>query len=99
MFSLEMISKEDETGIFPWTDDDRLALGAAVEISMGYGDDREPLIVGEITALEPTFSIARCTDARRARLRQAAPPERGAANTHLHGQDGLGNCRGGVLAA
>ena len=58
MFSLELISKEDEKGITPWTDDDRLALGAAVEISMGYGDDRESLIVGEITALEPTFSIA-----------------------------------------
>ncbi len=58
MFSLEMISKEDENGIFPWTDDERLVLGAAVEISMGYaGSDPESLIVGEITALEPTFSI------------------------------------------
>lgn len=58
MFSLEMISKEDADGIFPWTDDERLVLGAAVEISMGYGDHRETLIVGEITALEPTFSIS-----------------------------------------
>lgn len=57
MFSLELLSKEDERSITPWTDDPRLALGAAVEISMGYGDDRESLIVGEITGLEPTFSI------------------------------------------
>src|SRR5262249_51751111 len=40
------------------TDDDRLALGTAVEISFGYGDDRSPVFAGEITALEPTFSIA-----------------------------------------
>jgi phage protein D len=58
MFTLELISKSDERGNTPFTDDTRLALGAAVEISMGYGDDRESLIVGEITALEPTFSIA-----------------------------------------
>jgi phage protein D len=58
MFVLELVSKEDEDGTTPWTDDSRLTLGAAVEISMGYGDDRESLIVGEITALEPTFTIA-----------------------------------------
>lgn len=58
MFTLELISKTDERGSTPFTDDQRLALGAAVEISLGYGDDRESLIVGEITALEPTFSIA-----------------------------------------
>lgn len=58
MFTLELISKEDERDTTPWTDDPRLALGAAIEISMGYGDDRESLIVGEITALEPSFSIA-----------------------------------------
>ena len=58
MFTVELISKEDENGIAAWTDEQRLSLGAAVEISMGYGDDREALISGEITALEPTFSIA-----------------------------------------
>ena len=58
MFTLELISKEDEKGFAPWTDDERLALGAAVRISMGYGDDREPLIAGEITALEPTFTMS-----------------------------------------
>ncbi|MEP6620361.1 MAG: hypothetical protein ABJE47_13640 [bacterium] len=58
MFTVELVSKEDERGTTTWTDDQRLALGAAMEISLGYGDDRELLIVGEITALEPAFSIA-----------------------------------------
>jgi phage protein D len=58
MFTLELISKETEVGTTAWTDEPRLALGATVEVSMGYGDDRESLMVGEIVALEPTFSIA-----------------------------------------
>lgn len=58
MFTLELMSRETEQGTTAWTDDQRLALGTAVEISMGYGDDRESLIVGEIGALEPSFSIA-----------------------------------------
>lgn len=57
MFTLELVSKVGERGTAPWTDDKRLALGATVEISMGYGEDRESLMIGEITALEPTFSI------------------------------------------
>ena len=58
MFTLELISKSDERTTTPWTDDARLTLGATIEISMGYGDDRESLIIGEVTALEPVFSIA-----------------------------------------
>lgn len=58
MFTLELIAKTDERGSTAWTDDPRLALGAAVEIIMGYGDDRESVIVGEITALAPAFTIA-----------------------------------------
>jgi uncharacterized protein len=57
MFTLELISREDERSTSTWTDDRRLALGIPVEISMGYGSDRESLIVGEITALEPRFSV------------------------------------------
>jgi phage protein D len=58
MFTLELISHEDEDGITSWTDDQRFELGAAIEVSLGYGEDLEALISGEITALEPTFSIA-----------------------------------------
>src|SRR5262245_54116804 len=55
MFTLELISKETEVGSSPWSDEPRLALGAKVEVSMGYEDDRESLMVGEIVSLEPTF--------------------------------------------
>jgi phage protein D len=58
MFTLELISREEEHGTFGWADEDRLALGSSIELSMGYGDDREQLIIAEITALEPTFSTA-----------------------------------------
>lgn len=57
MFTLELVSKQNKDRTVPWTDESRLSLGAQVEISMGYGDERESLIVGEITSLEPTFSI------------------------------------------
>lgn len=57
MFTLELVSKEDERSTTPWTDDPRLALGTTVEISMGYGDNRESLIVGDIASLEPVFTI------------------------------------------
>jgi phage protein D len=56
-FTLQLISKEDERSTKAWTDDPRLALGAKVELSMGYGTDLARLIIGEITSLEPTFSI------------------------------------------
>jgi phage protein D len=57
MFSLQLISKEDEHGTDAWTDDLRLQLGATVELFMGYGTTLESLIVGEITALEPSFGV------------------------------------------
>jgi phage protein D len=57
MFTLELTSRINGRGTSAWTDDARLSLGAAVEISMGYGEDRESLMIGEIAALEPTFSI------------------------------------------
>lgn len=58
MFTLELASRETERTTTAWTDDPRLALGTSVDISMGYGDDRESLIIGEIASLEPTFTIA-----------------------------------------
>jgi Bacteriophage probable baseplate hub protein len=58
MFTLQLISKEDERGTDAWTDDPRLQLGARVELSMGYaGAALDTLISGEITGLEPTFSV------------------------------------------
>jgi uncharacterized protein len=57
MFTLELISKQNRDRPAPWTDEPSLSLGTQVEISMGYGDERESLVIGEVTALEPTFSI------------------------------------------
>lgn len=56
-FTLELISKEDERTTKAWTDDPRLALGAQVILRMGYGTDLARLIVGDITSLEPAFSV------------------------------------------
>ncbi len=39
-----------------WADDDLFAEGNEVEIQMGYVDNLEKLMVGEITGLEPEFS-------------------------------------------
>jgi phage protein D len=55
MFTIELISKQTLDGPVPWTDDPRLVLGAEVEISLGWDDVLESLMVGEITALEPNF--------------------------------------------
>ena len=58
MFTLQLISKEDERGTDPWTDDLPLQLGATVELSMGYaGAALDTLIIGDVTGLEPTFSV------------------------------------------
>jgi phage protein D len=38
-----------------WIDDGTFAIGAAVEIKMGYGASLSTLIAAEITGLEPTF--------------------------------------------
>src|SRR6266702_7541638 len=58
MFTLELVSRQKKNGTAAWTDEPRLSLGVEVEVSMGYGDATASLILGEITALEPTFSIA-----------------------------------------
>ena len=58
MFTLELVAKVTEKRTTSWTDEAQLALGAPVEVSLGYGEDRESLLVGQITALEPTFSTA-----------------------------------------
>ena len=57
MFSIELVSRQDEHGTVPWTDDARFALGTSIALSIGYGDRLETLLAGEITALEPVFHI------------------------------------------
>jgi uncharacterized protein len=57
MFTLQLIAKEDERSTKEWTSDRRLALGAKVELSMGYGTHLASLIIGDIMSLEPTFTV------------------------------------------
>src|SRR5512134_1632792 len=50
MFSLTMRNADNRL-----LDSALFDLGKQVEIHMGYGDDLEPMMLGEITALEPSF--------------------------------------------
>jgi phage protein D len=55
MFALEVVSSNDLEDVNQWIDDDLFAVGNVVEIKLGYGDDLEALIIGEITGLEPEY--------------------------------------------
>ncbi len=57
MFAFELISRDDRNGTQSWTDDERFALGGAVRVDFGYGETVETLLSGEITALEPSFTL------------------------------------------
>ncbi|MGB7922516.1 MAG: contractile injection system protein, VgrG/Pvc8 family [Pyrinomonadaceae bacterium] len=60
MFTLAMVGSADQKNNDSWVDDEKLfAAGKVVEIKMGYGDDVESLIIGEITGLEPEFIFNR----------------------------------------
>ena len=56
MFAFELATRVDRRGTFPWTDDTRFQLGMTVQVGFGYGSTSEPLLIGEVTALEPRFS-------------------------------------------
>jgi phage protein D len=56
MFTLEMASSDAQEETVPWVDDQSLfSIGNVVEIKMGYIDDLETLLIGEITGIEPDF--------------------------------------------
>lgn len=55
MFSLRLINWDLAQGKVTWADDALFAAGNTVEIQMGYVDNLETLMVGEITGLEPEF--------------------------------------------
>lgn len=56
MFTLRLINWDMAQMRITWADDDLMVEGNEVEIRMGYVDHLEPLMVGEITGLEPEFS-------------------------------------------
>ena len=57
MFTLELAAWDLARGRLRWMDDDQFALGCGVEISLGYGNQLQTLITGEITGLEPEFAL------------------------------------------
>lgn len=60
MFAFELGGSDDQDATTPWADDEALfAIGKAVEIKVGYDDELDSLIKGEITALEPEFVFNR----------------------------------------
>jgi phage protein D len=60
MFTVVLTASDDQEEEMPWIDDEDLfAVGNPVEIKIGYRDDLEALISGEITGLEPEFSFDR----------------------------------------
>jgi uncharacterized protein len=56
MFALRLINWDMFQLKMTWSDDDLFAVGSEVEVQMGYVDQLEPLIIGEITGLEPEFN-------------------------------------------
>lgn len=60
MFSLEIVASEELGDPFAWVDDESLfAVGASVEVKMGYADQLTSMFRGEITGLEPSFNADR----------------------------------------
>ena len=56
MFTIELNNWDENSLAFTWSDDKLFAPGGEVEISLGYVDDTEKVMVGEITSIEPFFS-------------------------------------------
>lgn len=60
MFVLEATRLTDQNPEIPWIDDTQLtAIGAPVEIKLGYAGELATLLKGEITGLEPEFATNR----------------------------------------
>jgi uncharacterized protein len=58
MFDLQLVGRDSHAHAPQWVDDDRLKLGARIELSLGYGARLDTMIVGEITDLEPGFNMS-----------------------------------------
>ncbi|MDJ0594340.1 MAG: contractile injection system protein, VgrG/Pvc8 family [Pleurocapsa sp. MO_226.B13] len=60
MFTLELTSSSSQESETTWIDEEELfAIGNVVEVQLGYGNDLETLIIGEITGIEPEFAFYR----------------------------------------
>src|SRR6185436_16478530 len=59
MFALQLTSSFELDDVHEWIDNPVFAVGNVVEIKLGYGNELESLIIGEITGLEPEFVLDR----------------------------------------
>lgn len=59
MFTVELATTIEQHDPLVWVDNDLFAIGGAVEIKLGYADPPEAVFAGEITGLEPEFSLNR----------------------------------------
>lgn len=59
MFAFELAGSIAQAEELPWIDEELFAIGKIVTVKIGYADDLETLIVGEITGLEPEFTFNR----------------------------------------
>lgn len=57
MFTLELDNWDLENQAVIWSDDAQFNLGSEVKIKFGYGNQTKVVMVGEITGLEPEFSL------------------------------------------
>ncbi|MGK7896334.1 MAG: phage late control D family protein [Xenococcus sp. (in: cyanobacteria)] len=59
MFTLELGSLDLQDGEVLWLDNSLFSIGNTVEVKLGYRENLTKLMVGEITAIEPEFTIER----------------------------------------
>jgi phage protein D len=59
MFAIQFVSSFDLDNVHQWIDDSAVEVGGIVEVKLGYGNDLETLITGEITGLEPEYVVDR----------------------------------------
>jgi phage protein D len=59
MFTLELDNWDDRGLAVSWSDSDQFAVGSDVAIWLGYVGDLHQVMLGEITSLEPVFTVGR----------------------------------------
>ncbi|WP_327343098.1 phage late control D family protein [Streptomyces europaeiscabiei] len=59
MFTVTLYNWDSERLSFPWSDSRLFEVGTEVRISLGYVGDLQPVMTGEVTGLEPTFTQGR----------------------------------------
>ncbi|NEO17964.1 MULTISPECIES: contractile injection system protein, VgrG/Pvc8 family [unclassified Moorena] len=59
MFTLELGSLDVQKGEVLWLDNSLFTIGSTLEVKLGYRGNLTTLMVGEITAIEPEFTIQR----------------------------------------